>query len=205
MGKCLSNVSRSSHSGLCWIIALLCFTISSYLYFCKSWSLSLPVANDLVCPALFQVTMVDRRWCGSGTTWWCLVQLSRLLDPLTSHIICIRLSVNVTCKLWLVAPFSTRNICCMSVCPGGGIPPLWLFIRFLLLFFFYPVKRVSFSPSTWSFSSLKWRSLGQRMLFTVQIVKPTEGMWLWLWAIWVKLIWNVIFSAPVMSCYILTC
>ena len=127
--------SGSSHPGLCWIIALLCFTISSYLYFCKSWCLSLSITNYLVCPALLQVTMVDRRSCGSGTTWWCLVLLSCLLDPLTLHITCIRLSVNVTCKLWFVALFCTRDIYCMSVRPGRGIPPLWLFLRFLPLFF----------------------------------------------------------------------
>ena len=133
--------SGSSHPGLCWIIALLCFTISSYLYLCKSSCLYLFITNYLVCPALFQVTMVDRRLCDSDTTWWFLVQHSRLLDPFTLHISCIRLSVNVTCKLWFVALFCTRDIYCTSVCPGRGIPTLWLFLRFLLLFF-YPVKRV---------------------------------------------------------------
>ena len=68
--------------------------------------------------------------------------------PLTLHITCIRLSVNVTCKLWFVALFCTRDIYCMSVHPGRGIPPLWLFLRFPPLFFlfcfFYPVKRVFF-------------------------------------------------------------
>ena len=75
--------SGSSHPGLCWIIALLCFIISSYQYFCNSWCLSLSITYYLVCPALFQVTMVDRRSCGSDTTWWCLVQFSHLLDPHT--------------------------------------------------------------------------------------------------------------------------
>ena len=55
----------------------------------------------------------------------------------------IRHSVNVTCKLWFFALFCTCDICCMSVCPGRGIPPLWLFLRFLPSFF-YPVKRVIF-------------------------------------------------------------
>ena len=57
-----------SHPGLHWIITLLFFTISSYLYFCKSQCLSQSITNYRVCPALFQVNMVDRRSCGSGTT-----------------------------------------------------------------------------------------------------------------------------------------
>ena len=122
---------RLSHPGLHWIITLLCFTISSYLYFCKSWCLSLSITNYLVWHALFQATGVDRSLCGSGTTWWCLVLRSHLLDPLTLHIICITLSVNVSSKLWFVALFCTQDNYCMSVCTGGGIPLLWLFLRFL--------------------------------------------------------------------------
>ena len=89
---------------------------------------------------LSSVTRVGGRSCGSGSTWWCLVLLSRLLDPLTLHIICIRHSVNVTCKLWFFALFCTPDINCMSVHPGRGIPPLWLFLRFLPLFFFTLLK-----------------------------------------------------------------
>ena len=37
--------SGLSHPGLHWFIALLCFTIASYLYFCKSWCLSLSITN----------------------------------------------------------------------------------------------------------------------------------------------------------------
>ena len=72
-------------------------------------------------------------------------------SPGSTHFtyICIRLSVNVTCKLY--CSFCTRDIYCMSVLPGRGISPLWLFLMFLPLFFFsfYLVKRVFFSPSTW--------------------------------------------------------
>ena len=127
-----------------------------YLYFCKSWCLSLSITNDLVCPALFQVSRVDRRLCGLGTAWWCLILRSRLLDPHTLHVICIRLSVNVTCKMWFVALFCTCDSYFMSVCPERRIPPLWLFLRFLPLFF-YPVKRIFFSINMASFSSLKLR------------------------------------------------
>ena len=42
--------------------------------------LSLSITDYLVWPAFFQVSRVDRRSCGSGTTWWCLVLLSHLLD-----------------------------------------------------------------------------------------------------------------------------
>ena len=49
---------------------------------------------------------------------------------------CIRFSVDVTCKLWIVAIFCTHNIYCMSVCPGRVIPTLWLFLRFLPFVFF---------------------------------------------------------------------
>ena len=118
-----------------WIIALLCFTISSYLYFCKSWCLSLSITNYVVWPALFQVTRVDRRSCDSGTTGWFLVLLSRLLDPIALRIICIRHSVNVTYKLFCKTLFCTRDIYCMSVRPGRGIPPLRLFLRCLPSFF----------------------------------------------------------------------
>ena len=57
-------------------------------------------------------------------------------------------------------------ICDMSARPGRGIPPLWLFLRFLPSFFFFP-------PPCFS-------SLGSRMSFTVHIVKLSEAMWLWL-------------------------
>ena len=53
----------------------------------------------------FPMTEIQhRRSCDSGTCWWCLILHSRLLDPLTLHH-CIRLSINVTCKLWFVALF----------------------------------------------------------------------------------------------------
>ena len=56
-------------------LSLLCFTCSLYLYFYKVWRLiTLRIlysdTNYLVCPALFQVTKVERMLCGSGTTWW---------------------------------------------------------------------------------------------------------------------------------------
>ena len=56
--------SGSSHPGLHWIIALLCFTISLYLYFCLFWCIFIPISlsitNYLVWSALFQVTMSDK-------------------------------------------------------------------------------------------------------------------------------------------------
>ena len=71
-----------SHPGLCWIIAPLCFIISSYLYFC-------------------QISTVERRSCGSDTTWRCLILLS---SPGATHFsyitIPIRYSVDANCKLW---------------------------------------------------------------------------------------------------------
>ena len=139
--------SGLSHHGLCWIITLLFFTISSYLYFCKSWCISLSITNHLVWPALFQVTMVDRRSCGSDSTWWCLILLSRLLGTHTFHINCIRHSVNATCKLICCSFLYTRNLWHVC-CPGRGIPPLWLFLRFLPSFFFTLLKG-SFFPPTW--------------------------------------------------------
>ena len=75
----------------------------------------------MACP--IQVTTVERRLCGSGTTWRCLGLLSH--PPGSTH-----RSVNATWKLWFCS-FCTSNIYCMSVCPGRGILPLWLFLRFL--------------------------------------------------------------------------
>ena len=50
-------------------------------------------ANYRVWPALFQVTTVERRLCGSGTTWRFLHPLSRLLDPHTLHIFTCKVGI----------------------------------------------------------------------------------------------------------------
>ena len=49
--------------------------------------------------------------------------------------------------------------------------------------YFFPAVRVFFSPGEFFFTWIE----GQRMLFTVHIVKHTEAMWLWFWAIWIIL------------------
>lgn len=73
--------------------------------------------------------------------------------------------------LFFPALFMRHLLHVCSVCPGGGIPPLWL-----------------------SLESQVW---GQRTSLTVQIVKPAGGMWLWFWAIWIKLIWFIPWSVCV--------
>ena len=118
LGSAWSLLSSVSLSPYIWI---------SVKVSCLFTLISLSTTNDFVWPALFQVTMVDRRSCGSDTTSWCLVLLSCLLDPYFLHIfVFIRYSVNVTCKLWFVVLLCTSEIYCMFVHPGGGIPPLWL-------------------------------------------------------------------------------
>ena len=107
--------------GLRWIIALLCWTLSLYLYFCGIrcfyiYGLFFVTANHLVWPDLFQVTMVKRRSGGSGHH---LAMLSRLLDPHThTHIvICIIYSVSATCKLWFCCyVLYMRHL--LHVCPS---------------------------------------------------------------------------------------
>ena len=56
--------------------------ISVKFYASSLWSLCF-TANYLVWPALFQVTTVERRSCGSGSTWRCLSLLSR--PPGSTH------------------------------------------------------------------------------------------------------------------------
>ena len=70
--------SGSSYLGLCWIIVLLCLTISFCICIsvkCNGSSLwyFLFIDNYLVWPAFFQVTMVKRKLCGSGRghVAWC--------------------------------------------------------------------------------------------------------------------------------------
>ena len=145
---CSTDGSGLSDPGLCWIIALLCFTISSYLYFCNSWYLSLSISNYLVWPALFQLTEVNRRFCGLATTWWCL-------DPLTLHIICIRHSVTelVNCDLLLFSVHVT-SVACLSVLEEGSLHcgSSWGFFDYYYFFFtllkesFFSINMASFSP-----------------------------------------------------------
>ena len=69
-------------------------------------------------------------------------------------------------------------------------PPLQLFLRFLPSFFVSLFKGCFLNQYSKFFTSLESRVLGHRMLFTVHIVKPTEAMRLWSWAIWIQLIWS---------------
>ena len=73
------------HYRLIWIVTpwVLLDHCSLYLYFCNISYIS----HYLVWLALFQVTTVERRLCGSNTTWQCLGLLSRPLDPHTLHIL----------------------------------------------------------------------------------------------------------------------
>ena len=74
----------SPHPGICWIIALLCLTISLFLYLCKCWSPCLLLI--ILCG---QPSSRSPGWtgghvaCRAGTTWRCLILHSRLLDPHT--------------------------------------------------------------------------------------------------------------------------
>ena len=100
-----------------------------HLYFCKFLHLftliSLCNSNYLVWPALFLVTAVDRRFCGSGTSWRCLVLLSRrLLGAHALHILQFLsdiLSVQlVNCNL-LFFSVHTTSIACLSVLVEGSL------------------------------------------------------------------------------------
>lgn len=70
--------------------------------------------------------------CCSGTTWWYLSLFSRILDPHTLHklsFISDILTVQfVNCDF--VVQFCRCDIYCMFHNPGGGIPRLWLVLRF---------------------------------------------------------------------------
>ena len=76
-------------------------------------------ADYLVCPALVQVTTVERRSCGSCSTWRPLGLLSR--PPGTTHI--SHYYIISICYCDFVVLFCTSNIYCLSVHPGRGIPP----------------------------------------------------------------------------------
>ena len=71
--------------------------------------------------------LLERRSCGSGTAWWCLVQLSRLPDPLTLHITCKLLHV---CISWKSDPSSVALPEVSSI--------VFIFV------YFYPVKSFFF-------------------------------------------------------------
>lgn len=66
--------SGSTHPGICWIIALPCFTISLYLY---SYKNLMPLHSDILCftanypvwPALVQVTAVGEEVMCSAIPW----------------------------------------------------------------------------------------------------------------------------------------
>ena len=76
-----------------------------------------------------------------------------------------------------VVLFCTRNIYCISVHPGRGIPPLRLFLRFLPSFFpcsLFPFFSF-FSLNKTCFSSVELSVSRQRMPFTVQFVKAHWG------------------------------
>ena len=86
--------------------------------------------------------------CGLGTTWWCLVLLSCLLDPHTLHITCIRHSVSVTCKLWFAALFLyVTSIACLFVLQEGSFlcGSSWGFFHH----FSFTLLKDHFFPSTW--------------------------------------------------------
>ena len=67
----------------------------------------------------------------------------------------------------------TCDTYCMSVSPGRGIPPLWIFLRFPPSFF-PPLFKVFFFLSQYCKCFLTRTEGLRRMSFTEQIVKPTE-------------------------------
>ena len=104
---------------------------------CKRWCLFTLMfcftADHLVWPGVFQVTMADRRSLCSGTTWRCFGPPSRLMDPHILHILSFIPDIlSMQLVNWdFVILFCTCNIYFTSVHAGRGIPPLWLFLRFL--------------------------------------------------------------------------
>ena len=100
----------SSHPGVCWIIALLCFIISLYLYFCKMWCLFTLTFSLLLLIILCDLpsTRSPSQRGGLGLTCRCLSPLSHLLDPHTLHYI-YRYSVIASGTLWFSC--SVRYMC----------------------------------------------------------------------------------------------
>ena len=107
-------------------------------------------ANYLVWPALFQVTVSERRSCGSGIIWWCLSPLSRLLDPQTS--ICIRYSAIATGTLWFCC--SVLNMWhLLHLCLSWERDPSSVALPEVSSVFFFPSVKMFFSPKIAHFFS----------------------------------------------------
>lgn len=150
--------------GLRWIVASLLFHHLLYLYFCKIWSLFILM--------VFLCCWLSSAACPPSG------HHGRMEDThLFTYIFYMISSYQIFCwwhfgvVFFFPALFMRHLLHVCSVCPGGGIPSLWL-----------------------SLESQVW---GQRTSLTVQIVKPTGGMWLWFWAIWIKLIWFIPWSVCV--------
>ena len=143
-------------------------------------------ANYLVWPILFQVMMVDRRLCGSVNTCWCLGLLSR--PPGSPHFTFIIWIVSDIMSMQIVngdfvVLFYLCNIYCVSVDPGRGIPPLWLFLRVLPSLTLLKVNFFLFSLYGRYFLTRRGLRIEGSASFTLQLVKPTEAMWFWFWPI----------------------
>ena len=89
-------------------------------------------------PVLSYVTTVEWRPCDSGSA---LAFSVILQDPHSLQLTCTDiLSINVI-NCGFVVLVCTCDIYCMSVCPGRGISPLWLILRFLPSIYFWVKKK----------------------------------------------------------------
>ena len=134
--------SGSSYPGLHWIIALLCFTISSYLYFCQIWCVFILLFSFFLLLVILCGLPSSRspRWSGG---WRCLGLLSHPLDPHTLHILHYLYQIFSQRKLWImILLFCSVHL--LHACPSRGNPPLWLLLRFIPSFIL-PLKRFFFS------------------------------------------------------------
>ena len=92
------------------------------------------LVKNLVWPVLSYVTTVEWRPCDSGSA---LAFSVILQDPHSLQLTCTDiLSINVI-NCGFVVLVCTCDIYCMSVCPGRGISPLWLILRFLPSIYFW--------------------------------------------------------------------
>ena len=146
--------SRLSHSAgpLLTSVSLSPYIFISVNFGCLLILISLSITNYLVaCPLPGHQGGQEVMWLRHLLAMPRPAQSTSGSTHFTYIIICISYSVNVTCKLWFVCCFLyTRHLL--------PIRPSWKSYRSSVTlpevppsfsFFFYPVKRVFFSPSTW--------------------------------------------------------
>ena len=122
------------------------------------WSLLL-----IILCVLFQVTTwVEVVWLRYHSAMLHASQLSPESTHFTYSIICVRYSINATCKLWFCCSFLNMWHL-LHVCPSSERdPPLWLFLRFLTFYFYFLVLKFCFSEYV-KLSSLDSRLWRQRI------------------------------------------